>query len=184
MPAGTFFHRAGWATGDRDAPSAMPLISRFAERDGADHRRAAARAGEDDAVRQHADLQCRSASMAVRWRPMPKARPRWISACGERCWCGPGARAVEFRHRNREPKQTDWIERPDLYVTFRKADRGGPREQPEGDPAQAAGDGAQGHPERSCFGCSAAMPMGCTGSMPKACAISARRSSRAAISGR
>ena len=75
MPAGTFFHRAGWARVIETAFGHATHYS-FAERDGAITGVLPLGRVKTIAVRRYADLQCRSASMAARWQPMPKARRR------------------------------------------------------------------------------------------------------------
>ena len=57
--------------------------------------------------------------MAARLRPTPKAKPRW-SPMPRALLARTGAQALEFRHREPQPDSEGWIERPDLYVTFRK----------------------------------------------------------------
>jgi FemAB-related protein (PEP-CTERM system-associated) len=115
MPQGTFFHRAAWARVIETAFGHRTQYA-FTERDGA-----------ITGVLPLAQVRTvlfgntlTSSPFCVYGGPLAadadsaQALAAHAAALRERT----GASAVEFRHR--EPADSDWIERPDLYVTFRK----------------------------------------------------------------
>ena len=86
--------------------------------------------------------------MAARSRPMRRALAALRGACRERCCAGRGAAALELP-RPRTPSRQR-LDRRGRTSMSRSASRSSARRraQHEGDPAQAARHGAQGHPER------------------------------------
>ncbi|WP_428486044.1 FemAB family XrtA/PEP-CTERM system-associated protein [Rhodopila sp.] len=120
MPAGTFFHRSGWA---RVVETAFGHVTHYvlAERDGAitgvlPLARVKTRLFGDTLI---------SNPFCVYGGPLAAdaESAAALAAEAEALRARTGASAVEFRHR--EPIGNDgledtWIERPDLYVTFRR----------------------------------------------------------------
>jgi FemAB-related protein (PEP-CTERM system-associated) len=118
MPAGTFFHRAGWARVIESAFGHTTHFS-FAERDGAitgvlPLGRVKTMLFGDTLI---------SNPFCVYGGPLaadPESEAALI-AHAESLLTRTGASALEFRHLEPQPESPGWIERPDLYVTFRKA---------------------------------------------------------------
>lgn len=115
MPLGTFFHRAGWARVIESAFRHRPYFI-FAERDGAI-------TGVLPLVEVKTVLfghSLVSSPFCVYGGPLAadadsaSALITHAMALQDRI----GARSLEFRYR--DPVESDWIEAPDLYVTFRK----------------------------------------------------------------
>ena len=156
----------------------------LAERDGADHRRAAAGAGQDAAVRQHADF----GAVLRLWRPArgrcARALPRWsrtraalLASRRRRRWNSASRASRRRLARRRTGRRAPTCTSPSASRSTRRR-----RGQHEGDPAQAARDGAQGHRARPDLGARPRRRPCCTASTPRACATSARRCSPRAIS--
>jgi len=120
MPAGTFFHRAGWAKVIETAFGHTTLFS-YTERDGAitgvlPLGRVKTRLFGDTLI---------SSPFCVYGGPLaadPESEAALI-AHAEALLARTGARALEFRHLAPvvDAEAGDWTERADLYVTFRKA---------------------------------------------------------------
>jgi FemAB-related protein (PEP-CTERM system-associated) len=115
MPAGTFCHRAAWA---RVIETAFGHATHYvyAERDGAitgvlPLARVKTRLFGDTLI---------SNPFCVYGGPLAADAESHAAlvAHAEALLVSTGASAVEFRHR--DPVDGDWVERPDLYVTFRK----------------------------------------------------------------
>src|ERR1700722_14419834 len=130
MPAGTFFHRAGWAR-VMEAAFGYPTHYSFTERDSAitgvlPLARVKSRLFGDTLI---------SSPFCVYGGPLAAEAESFAAlvAHAEALGTRTGVSAVEFRHRdaiasvsaqrdaNSDTPESDWIERPDLYVTFRKA---------------------------------------------------------------
>ena len=181
MPAGTFFHRAGWATVIETAFGHATHYS-FTERDGAV-------TGVLPLVRVKTLLfgdTLISNPFCVYGGPLAAdaESEAALIAHAEGLLVRTGARALEFRHLGPAAEAERLDRAAGSVCDVSESDRGRSRAQHEGDPAQAAGDGAEGDPERAFVGCRTAMWVCCTGSMRRACATWGRRCSRAAISGR
>jgi FemAB-related protein (PEP-CTERM system-associated) len=117
MPAGTFFHRSGWA---RVVETAFGHATHyvFAERDGAitgvlPLGRVKTRLFGDTLI---------SAPFCVYGGPLAADAESAAALIqeAEALRARTGASAVEFRDRDPVDETPHWIERPDLYVTFRK----------------------------------------------------------------
>jgi FemAB-related protein (PEP-CTERM system-associated) len=118
MPAGTFFHRAGWAKVIETAFRHATHYS-FTERDGAI-------TGVLPLVRVKTLLfgdSLISNPFCVYGGPLAAdaESEAALIAHAEALLARTGASALEFRHREAQPAMENWLERPDLYVTFRKA---------------------------------------------------------------
>ena len=118
MPEGTFFHRAAWARVIRDGlrPPHLLRLRRARRRH---HRRAAPGAGEDAAVRQHAGVQS-----VLRLRRLARGRRRqrrraW-KRTPRRCCAAPAPARSSSATAIPAADGSEWVGRPDLYVTFRK----------------------------------------------------------------
>jgi FemAB-related protein (PEP-CTERM system-associated) len=120
MPAGTFFHRAGWAKVIETAFGHATHYS-FTERDGAitgvlPLGRVKTLLFGDTLI---------SSPFCVYGGPLAvdAESEAALIAQAESLLVRTGARALEFRHLGsaEDTVATGWIERPDLYVTFRKA---------------------------------------------------------------
>ena len=114
-PAGTFFHRAAWAGVIGRAFGHTPHYT-LAERD-----------GSIVGVLPLVHLRSRLFGNALISNPFcvyggPLAADGEVAAALEahaaQLMTRVGAASVEFRHLH--PAESDWVERPDLYVTFRK----------------------------------------------------------------
>jgi len=116
MPGGTFFHRAAWAEVIKEAFGHRAYYV-YTERDGA-----------ITGVLPLAQVKTLlfgdtliSVPFCVYGGPLAgdAESAAALESHAADLLSRTGASAVEFRHR--EPVESDWIERPDLYVTFRKA---------------------------------------------------------------
>jgi FemAB-related protein (PEP-CTERM system-associated) len=117
MPAGTFFHRSGWKTVIEAAFGHATHYS-FAARDGAV-------TGVLPLVRVKTRLfgdTLISCPFCVYGGPLAAdaESEAALVAHAEALLVRTGARALEFRHLEPAAEAEGWIERPDLYVTFRK----------------------------------------------------------------
>ena len=117
IPSGTFFHRAGWATVIEAAFGHATHYS-FTERDGAI-------TGVLPLVRVKTLLfgdSLISNPFCVYGGPLAADAESQaaLTQHAEKLLGRTGASALEFRHRDAEPAAPGWIQRPDLYVTFRK----------------------------------------------------------------
>jgi FemAB-related protein (PEP-CTERM system-associated) len=119
MPAATFFHRAGWAKVIETAFGHITHYS-FTERDGAitgvlPLGRVKTLLFGDTLI---------SSPFCVYGGPLAAdaESEAALIAHAEALLVRTGAKALEFRHLHSaaDTAATDWIERPDLYVTFRK----------------------------------------------------------------
>jgi FemAB-related protein (PEP-CTERM system-associated) len=117
MPAGTFFHRAGWARVIEGAFGHATHFS-FTERDGAitgvlPLGRVKTMLFGDTLI---------SAPFCVYGGPLAAdaESEAALIAHAESLLTRTGAAALEFRHLPAQGEANGWIERPDLYVTFRK----------------------------------------------------------------
>jgi FemAB-related protein (PEP-CTERM system-associated) len=116
-PAGTFFHRAGWAKVIETAFGHATHFS-YTERDGAI-------TGVLPLARVKTMLfgdTLISNPFCVYGGPLAADADSEsaLIAHAESLLTRTGASALEFRHLTPQPTTKDWIERPDLYVTFRK----------------------------------------------------------------
>jgi FemAB-related protein (PEP-CTERM system-associated) len=117
MPAGTFFHRAGWARVIETAFGHATHFS-FTERDGAitgvlPLGRVKTMLFGDTLI---ANPFCVYGGPLAADAESEAA----LIAHAESLLTRTGASALEFRHRQPQAEAEGWIERPDLYVTFRK----------------------------------------------------------------
>ena len=117
MPAGTFFHRAGWATVIETAFRHTPHYA-FTERDGAI-------TGVLPLVRVKTLLfgdSLISNPFCVYGGPLAAdaESEAALIAHAEALLARTGASALEFRGRVAMPEAAGWVDGPDLYVTFRK----------------------------------------------------------------
>jgi FemAB-related protein (PEP-CTERM system-associated) len=117
MPAGTFFHRAGWAKVIETAFGHATHFS-FTERDGCitgvlPLGRVKTKLFGDTLI---------SNPFCVYGGPLAADAESEAALIdhAERLLARTGARALEFRHAEPQIEVDDWIERRDLYVTFRK----------------------------------------------------------------
>jgi FemAB-related protein (PEP-CTERM system-associated) len=117
MPAGTFFHRAGWAKVIETTFGHDTHFS-FAERDGAitgvlPLGRVKTLLFGDTLI---------SSPFCVYGGPLAADAESESALIGhaESLLVRTGAQALEFRHLAPQAEAAGWIERPDLYVTFRK----------------------------------------------------------------
>ena len=115
MPAGTFFHRAAWRRLIAEEFGHLTFYT-YAERDGAI-------VGVLPLVQMKTLLfgnTLTSVPFCVYGGPLAADTDAATALADYAASLLPetGASAVEFRHR--EPVASDWTERPDLYVTFRK----------------------------------------------------------------
>ena len=115
MPAGTFFHRAAWAKVIA-AEFGHRIFYTYAERDGAI-------TGVLPLVQVKTLLfgnTLTSTPFCVYGGPVAADADSAAALADHAASLLPktGASAVEFRHR--DAAESDWTERPDLYVTFRK----------------------------------------------------------------
>ena len=118
MPTGTFFHRAGWAKVIETAFSHTTHYA-FTERDGAI-------TGVLPLARVKTLLfgdTLISNPFCVYGGPLAADAESEAALIGhaESLLVRTGASALEFRHLAAVEKRAAWIERPDLYVAFRKA---------------------------------------------------------------
>jgi FemAB-related protein (PEP-CTERM system-associated) len=118
MPEGTFFHRAGWAKVIETAFGHAAHYS-FTERDGAitgvlPLGRVKTLLFGDTLI---------SNPFCVYGGPLAADAESQAAliAHAEALLVRTGASALEFRHLQPQPDDAQWLERPDLYVTFRKA---------------------------------------------------------------
>ena len=121
MPSATFFHRAGWAKVIEAAFGHTTHYS-FTERDGAI-------TGVLPLVRVKTLLfgdTLISNPFCVYGGPLAAdaESEAALIAHAESLLVRTGASALEFRHLGTVEDAADWIERPDMYVTFRKAIEG------------------------------------------------------------
>ena len=117
MPAGTFFHRAGWATVIETAFGHTTHYS-FTERDGSI-------TGVLPLVRVKTLLfgdSLISNPFCVYGGPLAAdaESEAALIAHAEALLKTTGASALEFRHQVAAPETDGWIDGPDLYVTFRR----------------------------------------------------------------
>ena len=126
-----------------------------------DRRDIATRPGQDPAVRQHADIRA-----VLRLRRHRGGRSRSARGAGGSCRRANGQDRGDGGGDALSGAGGQWLAgRTGPVRDLSQADRGGQREEHEGDPAQAAGDGAQGHPERPYLG----LRPGCGGAAPDLC---------------
>ncbi len=117
MPSGTFFHRAGWARAIESAFGHATHYS-FTERDGAitgilPLGRVKTKLFGDTLI---------SNPFCVYGGPLAADAESEAALVehAEHLLRRTGASALEFRHLDQQAEAEGWIERPDLYVTFRK----------------------------------------------------------------